>query len=207
MHLPRSTLQGVSPMRTFDPVVLGRAETAAWAGYYRREWGRVLRAFLTLVGEGFGLRGLPLLRGAWLVLRANRAWSPYPDNDPARAQALMERFYALVGRRHGTPVDPGRAAELEVAWWRVHRELQHGAGEIGREAYVAPLAAALQELYAYVYAVDPAAVEQAARWRAEAMDVSDRWVRAGARADDVALAREEELLVSAYASLRAAVGG
>jgi len=31
-------------VRAFDPVDLARMESAAWIGYYRREWGRVHRA-------------------------------------------------------------------------------------------------------------------------------------------------------------------
>jgi hypothetical protein len=30
--------------------------------------------------------------GAWLVLRANQVWAPFPDNDPDAARALMKRF-------------------------------------------------------------------------------------------------------------------
>ena len=40
----------------------------------------------------------------------------------------MRRFYSLVKRRYKEPFDPSRAAELEVEWWRVHREHQHSEG-------------------------------------------------------------------------------
>jgi hypothetical protein len=53
--------------------------------------------------------------------------------------------------------------------------------------------------------VDPATVEQAAALRAEAMDVSDRWVEAGSDGDDPLLSHERALLVRSYASLLAAV--
>ena len=64
------------------------------------------------------------LYGAWLVLRANMLWAPFPDNDPDGARALMARFYRLLRRR--ATFDPVRAAELEVEWWRAHRENQYG---------------------------------------------------------------------------------
>jgi hypothetical protein len=31
------------------------------------------------------------LHGAWLVLRANQLWAPFPDNYPDRARACMRR--------------------------------------------------------------------------------------------------------------------
>jgi hypothetical protein len=67
------------------------------------------------------------------------------------------------------------------------------------------LALALRDLYAYTYAADPAAVRQAATLRAEAMDVSDRWVAAGCDPAHPLLAEERALLVRSYAALLAAV--
>jgi hypothetical protein len=48
-------------------------------------------------------------------------------------------------------------------------------------------------------------VRQAAALRAEAMDVSDRWVQAGCDPRDPLLAHERSLLVRSYAALLAAV--
>src|SRR3989440_9533256 len=88
-------------MRDFDPVRLGGAETDAWVCYYLRRWRPFLRASVTMVRVGFGLPWPDTIRGAWWVLRANQAWAPFPDNDPAAARAYMRRFYALVVRRGG----------------------------------------------------------------------------------------------------------
>jgi hypothetical protein len=60
-------------------------------------------------------------------------------------------------------------------------------------------------LYAYNYGVEPADARPAAALRAEAMDVSDRWVAAGRDPDDPALATERALLVRSYAALLAVV--
>ena len=64
-------------------------------------------------------------------------------------------------------LDPRRAAQLEVEWWRVHREHQHDGGSD------VPLVDALSDLYAYVYATGRDAVRQAAHWRVVAMDYSE----------------------------------
>src|SRR5689334_10559840 len=165
-------MAGRSSMWRFDPVRIGRAECDAWVGYYRHEWGLVLRSAVVMVREGFAMALPRTLLGAWLVLRANQLWAPYPDNDPDGAQRCMRAFYALVRRRHGEPRDIDQAARLEIEWWRAHRERD------------GTLPDALAALYAHVYDVSPGAVRQAARERAAAMDVSDAWVEAGSDRDD-----------------------
>lgn len=187
-------------MRSFSPTALARFECDAWTAYYQREWPRVLSASLGLVREGFGLRGVDALRGAWWVLRANQRWAPYPDNDPDGARAFMQRFYALVARRDGMAFDPVQAARLDVAWWQAHREMQHGdAAGFDR------LTDAIAELYAHSYGVDPAAVRMSAQLRAEAMRVCDGWVAAGCDPTSPTIAAIAGLLLQSYVGLRAAV--
>jgi hypothetical protein len=183
-------------MRSFDPRAVGRLECRAWETYYRREWLPFLVASVGLVRAAFRMSWPKTLLGAWWVLRANQVWAPYPDNEPGKARALMKRFYALL-REPG--LNPVHAAELEVEWWRVHREHQReeGPGDA--------LVAALSDLYAYTYSAEPADVRQAASLRAEAMDVSDAWVEAGCDPEDPQLAHERALLVRSYAALLAAV--
>ena len=188
-------------MRSFDPTRLGGYEADAWVAYYRRRWGPFLRASLGLVREGFGLPPAATLRGAWLVMRANQAWAPYPDNDPDRARACMRRFYAMVAGRHGATFDLDEAARLEVEWWRVHRI--HQREEVDGSAD--PLTEALAALYAHTYGVERAAVLAAARERADAMDVSDRWVDEGCDLSSPLITQERAALVRSYAGLLAAV--
>jgi hypothetical protein len=185
-------------MRSFDPRRVGALECRAWETYYERRWGAFLLASVGLVRASLRMNPARTLVGAWLVLRANQRWAPFPDNDPAAARALMARFYRLVKASEGAAFDPVRAAALEVEWWRAHREAQHGAD-------AGPLIDALVNLYAYCYDADPAAVRLAATLRAEAMDVSDRWVAAGCDPADPRLAEERALLVRSYAALLAAV--
>ena len=190
-----------SPMRSFDPRAVGTLECRAWETYYRRRWSACLVAFVALVRAAFRMSWPRTLAGAWLVLRANMKWAPYPNNDPDAVRALMARFYGLLRASEHADLDPARAATLEVAWWRAHREHQHGAGAQARD----DLVAALTALYAYTYGAEPDAVREAAVLRADAMDISDRWVAAGCDPDAPALAQERALLVRSYASLLAAV--
>lgn len=188
-----------SGLRSFDPRRVGALEARAWETYYRHRWVEFLVAAVGLVRATFGLGWPDTMRGAWFVLRANQEWAPVPDNDPAAARALMRRFYVLL-REQAPDLDPVRAAELEVEWWRAHREHQHAPGSTSSE-----LVDALTALYAYSYGAGPEAVRPAAALRADAMDVSDRWVAAGCDPADPRLAEERALLVRSYAALLAAV--
>jgi hypothetical protein len=191
----------VKPQRSFDPVRVGTLEADAWVAYYRRDWIAFLRLVVALVHHAFGLSWPATVHGAWLVLRANQLWAPFPDNDPDGARRAMACFYALLRRRHGEPADPVAAAWLEVEWWRVHREHQHGdAGGDER-----PLIAALAALYAYVYAVPEDDVRPAAQQRALAMRFSDRWVREGRDLSSPLVDAERAALVRSFAALLAAV--
>ena len=193
--------QRVKPYRAFDPRLVGRLECAAWVTYYRREWIAFLRAAIGLTRHTFGLSWPATLHGAWLVLRANQLWAPFPDNDPEGARRAMERFYRLVARRHGADFDPVQAADLEVEWWRVHREHQHGAADTDDR----PLIDALAALYAYVYDAPEADVRVAAEQRAVAMRLSDQWVREGCDPGSPMIDQERAALVRSYAGLLAGV--
>ena len=195
----RHALSRHSP-REFDPVALGRLETQAWASYYRREWGPALRAFVGMVDQGFGLGPRLTFVAAWHVLRANKAWAPVPDNDPAAARASMMRFYRLVLGHSELSFDPHRASELEVEWWRLHRAHQRDDASTRGD-----LERALVDLYAYVYSAPPETMHEAARWRAEAMDLSDAWVARGCELADPRLAAERRALVASYSALLDAV--
>jgi hypothetical protein len=183
----------------FDPVLVGQRECAAWAAYYRHEWRSFLRSAVGMVDAGFGMSRRRTLAAAWHVLQANRAWAPYPDNDPHAARAHMRRFYEIVRDSGWGKLDPATAAELEVEWWRVHRNHQRGAD--GEEQ----LCAALDALYAHVYEVPAGTMREAARLRAQAMEHSDAWVQRGRRLDDPELAAERRALVASYAALRESV--
>jgi hypothetical protein len=191
-----------SRLRSFDPNRIADLEYRAWTGYYLRKWPQVLVASVGLVRTGFGMDWPRTLHGAWLVLRANQLWAPYPDNDPEGARRCMRRFYALVRLTYGAPANPAKAAELEVEWWRAHRENQYsteprGAGD--------ELVESVTRLYAYLYSEPEDAVRPAAVHRAEAMDLSDRWVAAGCPPDSDLLPLEHSALVRSYAALLAAV--
>jgi hypothetical protein len=198
---PHSGSGVVKAHRSFDPRRVGGLECDAWVTYYRREWVAFLRAAVLLTRHTFALPWPQTIRGAWLVLRANQLWAPYPDNDPDGARLAMQRFYQLVAIHHGETLDPARAAALEVEWWRVHREHQHEGSALDRQSLVDALAA----LYGYVYSVPEEEVRVAAEQRALAMDHSDRWVSEGCDLQSPLIDQERAALVRSYAGLLAAI--
>jgi hypothetical protein len=191
----------VKPLRSFDPRRVGRLECVAWVAYYRHEWVRFLRSAVGLTRHTFGFPWPAAVRGAWLVLRANQLWAPFPDNDPDGARRAMQRFYALVAREHGESFVPTRAAELEIEWWRVHREYQQRGADVDARALVDALA----RLYSYVYGVPEAEVRVAAEQRALAMEISDRWVAEGRDPLSPLIDEERTALIRSYAGLLSSV--
>ena len=181
----------------FDPVAVGHSEYQAWVAYYRRDWLRMLAGALGMVRHGFALGPFRNLKAAWHVMRANQVWAPYPDNDPAAARQQMARFYRMANKAGRLSVDPHNAAELEVAWWHVHRQQQHDPCYDKDD-----LVASLIQLYRYLYQTSSEDVRRAAELRVEAMALSDAWVAAGCRLDDPILARERLALVASFAALR-----
>ena len=181
-------------LRAFDPVKVGNLETSLWVSYYRRQWARFLVSSLRVVHGTFGMDWFRSCYGAWLVLRANQLWAPNPG-DPDGARRCMTRFYALLLLTHGQPANPSRAGRLEVEWWAVHRVHQYEAGDAG------PLVTALARLYACVYDTPEEAVRPAARHRARAMDISDRWVTEGSEPGSPLIAEERAELVRCYSAL------
>jgi hypothetical protein len=201
----RSGLAGTgSPgkLRSFDPGQIADLEYRLWVGYYLRRWPQFLVSSVRVVRAGFGLDWIRTVQGAWLVLRANQLWAPFPGNDPDGARACMRRFYALVRLAHGEPANPARAAALEVDWWRAHREAQHAPGAA---APAEELVESLTRLYCYLYDEPEAAVRPAAVHRARAMVLSDQWIREGCQPDSPLLPLEHAALVRCYAALLAAV--
>jgi hypothetical protein len=195
-----SPRRAVKAHRAFDPRLVGRLEAQAWVAYYRREWWKFLRSAVGLTRHTFALPWPQTLYGAWLVLRANQLWAPFPDNDPESARRVMQRFYRLVKRHHDESFDPATAARLEVEWWRVHREHQHGDDDDETS-----LIDALAALYAYVYQTPETTVRIAAQQRALAMRHSDAWVSDGRHSDSPAIDQIRAALIRSYAALLSAV--
>ena len=147
------------------------------------------------------------LHGAWLVLRANQLWAPYPDNHPERAVACM-RAVLHPDRELSTVSPPTRPRPPSSRSTGGACTARASAGTTRAAGNAEPpeeLVESLTRLYRYLYNEPESAMRPAVAHRARAMDLSDEWIRQGCRPDSELLPLEHAALVRCYAALLAAV--
>lgn len=194
---PRTSL-GRSPLVGFDPEQVGRMEQQAWAAYYDRDWLRLFDLLLRLSRGQFGLSLPQAIYASYLGTRAQVVWARQGDRD-GLAEEYMRRFYELVREPSGGRYDPRRAAQTEIRWWAVHREQDQHPDR-------AALVRALAENYGEVYRLPPERLRAAGEARAEAMDLSDQWIREGKDPASPLLDQIAERLIACYRALAEAAG-
>jgi hypothetical protein len=192
-------------IREFDPDEVARLETAMWRSYYDRRRLPLFGRLVALLQGQFHLQPLRAVTLAGLAARAAAVFQVGSSHaDYRRALPYLERYYAGIRAVSEVPFDPRRAAELELDWWIVHREVDdHPPGD---------LEAALADLAAELYQVPAERCWTHAARRAEAMTIRDRtsrravgvtgddwdrieavlWVSWKALADEVRVTRDEE---------------
>ena len=193
---PRQT-PARSPLYAFDPEAVGRYEQAAWAQYYWRQWPQMFDSLLRMTRSAFGISFHQAVYATYENTLAQIAWARQGD-DGGEARARMRTFYDFIKEPVGGTYNVDKAAELEVNWWAVHRN---------RDAYPDRMALteALATLYGEVYQLPADRMTRAAELRAEAMDVSDQWIREGKLQDSPLLDRISELLIQSYTELKQAL--
>jgi hypothetical protein len=184
-----------NPMRNFDPRTIAHYEKENYVAYYQKDWLKLLRVSVGMIGEAFALSWWQAIYGAYLIARAEIAFAPFPNNDVPKTEAYVRRFYQFIKNVHHEDFDVERAVKLEINWWIVHRKLFGNAEN-------QELVEALKNLYAEAYGVAPARVQEAARLRAMGMLYSDLWVNEGKPANSPWLAQEEEALYKSYKALK-----
>jgi hypothetical protein len=191
-------------IRVFDPDEVARLETAMWRSYYDRRRLPLFAQLVALLQGQFHLQPLRAVTLAGLAARAAAVFQVGESHDHyRRALPYLERYYAAIRAVSEVPFDPRRAAELELEWWIVHREVDdHPPGD---------LEAALADLAAELYQVPADRLSTHAARRAEAMTIRDHasrravgvldddwdrieavlWVAWKALADEVRTVRDE----------------
>ena len=187
-----------NPMRNFDPRKVAHYEKENYVAYYQKDWLKLLRVSVGMVGEAFALSLWQAVYGAYLIARAEIAFAPFPNNDVPKTEAYVSRFYQFIRDVHREDFDVERAMKLEANWWIVHRKL-FGNSE-NQE-----LVDALTDLCAETYGIEPEKIREATRQRAMGMLYSDLWVNEGKPAGSPLLAQEEEALYKSYMLLKEAI--
>ena len=186
-----------SRLDRFSPEDMATLEQQAWQAYYERRWPTLFLTLFRVTREQFGLSAWQSLHATVVATRAQVVFGREGDAG-GKAEADMRRFYELVREAGGGRYDPARAASAEVDWWVVHR---HRADYPDTTALVEALA----ELYAVVYQIPVEAGRPAAKHRARAMEVSDRWVRDGRDSNSPLLAEIRAELLESYRALKVAI--
>jgi hypothetical protein len=187
-----------SPLMKFDPHKIAHYEKENYVAYYQKHWLRLLRVSVGLVKETYHLTLLQAIYAAYLVARAEIAFAPFPENDVAKAEAFMRRFFAFINQVHHLQIDIEQAAHVEVNWCSMHRRR---FGQVENQELVE----ALVDSYVIAYGLQREGVRQAAFHRAQGMLFSDLWVNDGRKANSPYLQREEEELVRGYELLSASL--
>lgn len=182
-------------MRNFDPRKVAYYEKENYVAYYQKNWLKLLRVSVGMIGEAFALSLPQAIYGAYLIARAEVAFAPFPNNDILKTEAYVWRFYQFIRKVHREDFDVERTVKLEVNWWIIHRKL-FGNSE-NQE-----LVDAIGNLYAETYGIEPAKVKEAAYQRAMGMLYSDLWVNEGKPQASPLLVREEEALYKSYLALK-----
>ena len=185
-------------MRSFDPRAVGASSAARGRPTTSAGGCRSWSASVGLVRSAFRMSWPRTLVGAWLVLRANMKWAPYPDNDPDKRPRADAALLLAAARASAAST---RSARPSSRW--------SGGGctastSATRRARATRSSAPLQDLYAYSYSVSPEDVRLRPRsgqrrWTSQTAG----WTRAATRRIRL-LAEERALLVRSYAG---AAGG
>jgi hypothetical protein len=184
-------------LTAFEPERLATLEQEAWEAYYYRQWPRLFWLLLQIMRTQFGLSWAQAAYAAVLNTQAQLAFARQGDAG-GEAEATMRRFYALVREPIGGAYDVDRVAAAEVRWWVIHRHRQEYPDS-------SALTQAIADLYAELYSVPAASVEEAAHGRVRAMELSDRWIAEGQQAGSPLLQQVRAELLTGYRDLKAAL--
>jgi hypothetical protein len=184
-------------LRQFDPVELGTLETRMWQSYYGHEHIALFLQMAEMLRDQYHFPVLRSYLGAFHAASAAfRFKGGSTRSDYERARPALRRYFKLIRRTGNIAFDVPQAAELELAWWIVHREhARHTEIDLGRACGAA--AAAL-------YAVPPETTLEHGLLRAKAMLLRDTQEDAGTLSAG-GWASIESLLHQSYQSLHRAV--
>ena len=187
-----------NPMRNFDPRKVAQYEKENYVAYYQKDWLKLLRVSVGMVGEAFALSWWQAIYGAYLIARAEIAFAPFPNNDLPKTEDYVKRFYQFIKNVHHEDFDVDRATKLEVNWWSVYRKLFGNAEN-------QELVDALNNLYVETYGEDSPKMRESGGEREMGMLYSDLWVNAGKPENSALLKQEEEALYKSYVLLKEAI--
>ena len=149
-------------LREFDYKKVARLDADMWRAYYNHQFFRLFLLLMRLIKTHLGF-GWPLT----LRLAYYSAWAAtyyrikrHSGINNARVLGNLVKFYGLISRNSVNAFDYTKVAELELAWWDIHRRsIQNNKR----------LEEALAKSAAATYNVPARMLAEYAHYRAEAM--------------------------------------
>jgi hypothetical protein len=153
--------------------------------------------------EQFAMPWPTAIAAAIDIVRASRAFVPL-DHDVATAKRFLAAFYAKAGRHVQLAAAAQTLAELEMAYWIVHRHLAIQRQQDPTAGDSEPVVQALTRLHAALFGQPEGTLHPSAELRARATLAVDRIT--GKYSTDVAVdwRAVERYLQQAYRSVQAA---
>ena len=175
----------------FDPVELGRQESAMWRDYYEGNWFHLGARTLQLAcgqyhfswWDGLRIAGHTSLSAAHFRTRT----------DDPRCLPELGSYYRIIERAAPARFDVSEAARLELLWWTERRQ------KVPTQDYARTIA----RLTALTYGLSESAALPAARMRAEAMAYRD--ARRDGKMQEADWSEVTRQLRAAYTDLHAAI--
>jgi hypothetical protein len=182
--------------RRFEPGVVASLESAMWRSYYDMDRPGLAVGMTRLLRSQFDFRPLRAVVVAfWAMIAAATFQRGRSLRAYRRALPALRRFFVAVERDSVVSFDAFEAADRELNWWIIHRDVaRRGRPELER---------ALAGASSIVYGVPEDALAEHAALRAEAMLLRDEWAARDSVTDDE-WARITDLLRKSWGSLRAA---
>jgi hypothetical protein len=149
-------------IKNFDPEKVGQLDADMWRAYYNHQFFKLFSQLLALIKYQLGLNWFLTIRLAYYSAWAAADYRIHKHKGVNNERVLknLSKFYGLISQHNAEPFDYQKAAELELAWWDVHRKSYTNNPAL--EQSLADAAAA-------IYNVDTASLRDYAHYRAEAM--------------------------------------
>lgn len=155
------------PSSTFEPDRVAYAEAAGWRAYYDRDWLKLLRLIVQMSEAQFGIPFPHSWQATYYIVRASLAWRPV-DHDLKAVHGFLQNYYTLAARFASVRFSPAQAAELETAYWDVHRRLSM-TGQADKTEFIE----VMTQLHAELFGLAPEQARESAEWRVMANNVVD----------------------------------
>lgn len=149
-------------LKKFDYLQVAKLDADMWRAYYNHHFIKLFILPVTLLKIRTGLSIFLSTRVAYYSVWAAAYYRLYKHKGVNNARVLknLTKFYKIVSDHSVQPFNYAKAAELELAWWDVHRTLYKNSKKLEQS---------LADAAAVVYNLPASRLQKYAHFRAQAM--------------------------------------